>query len=171
MGIKTETESRPAAPTIRPNLSHSEEESLDRQIGDLQKQVDEKEIEQGLNHQAPNKVNVQRRISELRRIRETRSVREAVGREREQVEMELQSLTVELQKGMPTWKEYAFTRKKDGPVYNQLKQWIIKAETDLIRRQRIVRWKYLRRRIDPTDPYIASTTRLFPRVSQLETYY
>jgi len=171
MGIKTETENQPAQPMSRPSLSHGEEQALDRQIGDLQKQVDSVEIDQGLNHQAPNRVNTQRRIQELRRIRETRSVREAVGREREQVEREIKSLTEELQKGMPNWKEYAFTRKKDGPVYNQLKQWIIKSETDPVRRQRIQRWKHLKRRLDPKDPYIASTTRLFPRTSQLDTYY
>jgi len=170
MGIKTETESRPAAPTTRPGLSLGEEQSLDRQIGDLEKQVDGKEIAQGLKHEAPNRANTQKRIAELRRIRETRSVRKAVGPERDSVEMELNKLTTELQVGMPTWKEYAFTRKKDGPVYNQLKQWIIRAETNPERRQRIVRWKYLRRRLDPSDPYISSTTRLFPKVSQLSDY-
>ena len=116
MGIKTEKETPVAKPVIGPGLSHSDEQSLDRTIGDLEKQVDETEIEQGLSHQAPNKANVQKRIAELRRIRETRSVRQAVGRHREQVEAEIKSLTFELQKGMPTYKEYAFTRKKDGPA-------------------------------------------------------
>ena len=171
MGLKTEKETPAVAPSSRQDLSHSEEQSLDRTIGDLNKQIDKTEISQGLNHAAPNKENVQKRIAELRRIRETRSVRKAVGREREQVEMEIKKLTEELQKGMPTWKEYSFTRKKDGPVYNQLKQWIIGSETNPLRKQRIARWKYLKRRLDPTDPYIASTTRLFPKTSQLETYY
>ena len=169
--LNIEKESQPAAPVIAPNLSYGEEHSLDRQIGDLQNQIDGKEIDQGLNHQAPNRASVQKRIDQLQRIRETRSVHQVVGRERDQVEMQIKSLTAELQKGMPTWREYAFTRKKDGPVYNQLKQWIIKSEQDPVRKQKIARWKYLRRCIDPSDPYIASTTRLFPKTSQLETFY
>ena len=170
MGLKTESEAKPTAPAPRKTLSHGEEVALDRQIGDLQKQVDGQEIEQGLNHQAPNRANVQKRIGELKRIRETRSVRQAVGSERDQIEMQLRKLTAELQVGMPTWAEYAYTRKKNGPIYDQIKQWIIRSESDPVRRNKIAQWKYLRRRLDPTDPYIASTKRLFPKVSQLADY-
>jgi len=170
MGIKTETENRPAVPVTRQSLSHGEEQSLERQIVDLEKQADGAEIQQGLNYQAPNKVNVQKRIAELRRIRETRSVRKAVGPERDSVEMELNKLMAELQVGMPTWKEYSHTRKKDGSVYNTVKQWIIRSQADPARTQKIIRWKYLRRRLDPENPYIASTMKLFPKISQLSDY-
>lgn len=165
MGIKTEQEAKPVIAPGKPSLSLNEEQSLDRQIGDLEKQVEGTEIRQGLNHQAPNKANVQKKIAHLRRIRETRSVRKAVGREREQIEMEIQQLKSELQKGMPTFKEYSFTRKKDGPLYNELVQWIVKSEKDPERVRKVNRWKYLRRRLDPTNPRIASTTLLFPGTS------
>ncbi len=170
MGIKTEQEKQPTPAPNRTSLSLAEENSFDRQIEDLEKQVSGAEIQQGLNHQAPNRANVQKRIEELRRIRETRSVRAAVGREREEVEMEIQSIKDELQKGMPTFKEYSFTRKKDGPFYNALKQWIVRSEQNPVRRQQIARWKYLKRRIDPTDPYIANTTNLFPDVSNFNKH-
>lgn len=166
MGIQTEKESKPVIAPNRSSISHSEETSIDRQIEDLEKQVDGAEIRQGLNYQAPNRANVQKKIAELRRIRETRSVRKAVGREREQIEMEIGDLKEELQKGMPTFKEYSFTRKKDGPFYNALVQWIAKSESDPVRVGRIKRWKYLRRRLDPENPRIASTTLLFPSTSK-----
>jgi len=145
-------------------LSHGEEKSIDRQLEDLEKQIEETEIVQGLSHQAHDKGAVQRRISELRRIRETRSVRRAVGREREAIEREVQSLTATLQEGMPSWTEYVGLRRRDGMRYIKLKNWILQTEQDQNRQRMILRWKYLRRRLDPDDPHAADMMNLFPQM-------
>ena len=161
MGIQL-PQASPSGATKRCPLSYGEERSLDRQINDLENQSEGSEIVQGLSHQVRDKQLVQKRIAELKRIRETRCVRRAVGREADEITREVEALTTKLQKGMPSWETYAFTRRREGMRYIRLRDWIIKSEMDQTRRNMIIRWKYLKRRLDPDDPHAASIINLFP---------
>lgn len=143
-------------------LTLAEERALDQQIQEAEDQLDEVERKQGINYTTENREATENKLRELRKVRASRAVVEASGREREKIEAEANAIRSELQKDMPSWAEYSMTTRKDGPKYIRLKNLIVKWELDPVRRQKVSRWKYLRRRLDPSDPQIANTMYLFP---------
>jgi len=165
MEINTTQKSQTGGP-VKP-LSLKEEQVLEKQRDDLQDILDETEIVQGVKNEVKNPEAVKKEIQRLEQTLKHK-VQPAVGNERIQIERQLKALTLDLQKGMPTWNEYVNTKKRDGMRFTHLKRLIMKWETDPVRRQKVATWKNLRRRLDPSDPQIADMMYLFPQVSQIQ---
>jgi hypothetical protein len=146
----------------RKPLMAAEEAVIRKKIRDLEDILNEAEIVQGVNHKASNKQAIQAEKQRLEHILLTRSVQEATGNDRLAIEREVKALQEDLQKGMPSWNEFMNTTRKHGMNYVKLRNWILKCESDPERRRKIERWKYLKRRLDPTDPDASNTMQLFP---------
>lgn len=143
------------------SLSLWEEERLKKRLALLEDMRDGKEIVQGVAYDPRNPKKLDEEIESIKKELDMRSVKAAVGSDRQEVVRELKSLEEDLRKNMPTWDHYVGTRRRDGIAYVKLVNSIIQNESDPIRRKKIHRWKFLRRRLDPTNPYIANTMYLF----------
>lgn len=144
-------------------LSPGEEKSIDQTISDCKDILDEKELMQGVNFEAKNKAEIQKKISDLEQLKRTHGLPELSDGERQKVSKELEALEAKLQVGMPTWDEYVGLAPKHGPRYTALVTKIQKWEADPVRRQMVLRWKTLRRLRDPHDPQAGNTMYLFPQ--------
>ena len=149
-------------PIIRTqSLSLKEEEILKKRRALLEDIRDGREIVQGVSYESKNPKQVEEEIEAITKELQFRSVKAAVGSDRQEVVKELKILEEDLRKQMPSWEIFVNTKKRDGTAFLKLRNWIMKNETDPVRRSKIKRWKFLRRRLDPTDPYIADTMFLF----------
>lgn len=149
-------------PIIRTqSLSLKEEEVLKKRLALLEDIRDGREIVQGVNYDSKDPKQIESEIAQIRRELEFRSVKAAVGTDRDSVLRELKILESDLRKDMPSWDFYTNTKRRDGIAYLKLKNTITKWETDPVRKAKIKRWKFLRRRLDPTDKQIADTMFLF----------
>jgi hypothetical protein len=144
------------------HLSMQEEQVMKKRLRLLEDMRDDVEIMQGVNYEAKDPAKLDAEIARLKQSLSTKSVQAATGAERDSVLREISSLEEDLKKGMPKWDIYANTRRRDGMAYVKLKNQIMKWESDPERKRKVARWKYLRRRLDPSDPDIANTMHLFP---------
>lgn len=144
-------------------LTPQEERSIDQNIASLTELKDEKEIVQGVNYEAKDVESIDRRIKELQRLKQMHGVPIISPKERERVQKELTLLEDDLRKDMPSWEVYVGLTPKDGARYTSLVRKIVKWESDPVRRQKVQRWKTLRRLLEPEDPTASSTMYLFPQ--------
>lgn len=162
LNVEKEEKQSDMRPIVRTqNLSLKEEEVLKKRKALLEDIRDGREIVQGVSYESKNPKQIEDEISAIDKELQFRSVKAAVGNERAEVVRELKILEEDLRKGMPSWDIFVNTKKRDGTSFLKLRNWIIKNETDPLRRSKIKRWKFLRRRLDPTDPYVADTMFLF----------
>jgi len=143
------------------SLSLKEEEALKKRKALLEDIRDEREIVQGVSYETKDAKKIEDEIAAIDKELHFRSVKAATGNDRAEVVRELKILEEDLRKGMPSWEIFVNAKKRDGVSYLKVRNWIMKAESDPIRRKKVVRWKFLRRRLDPTDPFIADTMFLF----------
>jgi hypothetical protein len=147
---------------IKPQyLSLKEEDVLRKRLSMLKDIKDGKEIVQGVTYESKDPKKLDDDIAAIEHELSLRSVRPAVGNERQEVLREIRIVEEDLRKGMPSWEQYANTKRRDGMPYIKIVNWIKKSETDPVRKAKIKRWKFLRRRLDPKDPFIADTMHLF----------
>lgn len=144
-------------------LTAQEEKNLDSQIESLKNFRDEKEIMQGVTFEASDPEVLDAQIKELERIKRSHGVTPLTAVDRTRALNELKMLEEDLRKDMPTWDEYVSLTPKHGARYTALVRKIVRWEQDAIRRQKIQRWKQLRRLVEPDDPLAASTMYLFPQ--------
>ena len=162
LNVEKEEKQSEMKPIVRTqNLSLKEEEVLKKRKALLEDIRDGREIVQGVSYESKNPKQIEDEISAIDKELQFRSVKAAVGNERAEVVRELKILEEDLRKGMPSWDTFVNTKKRDGTSFLKLRNWIIKNETDPLRRSKVKRWKFLRRRLDPTDPYVADTMFLF----------
>lgn len=149
-------------PVIRTqSLSLKEEEVLKKRLALLEDIRDGKEIVQGVSYESKNPKQLEDEMLAIKKELEFRSVKSATGTDRADVLRELKILEEDLRKGIPSWDVYVNTKRRDGISFLKLRNWIMKCETDPVRRSKVKRWKFLRRRLDPQDPFIADTMFLF----------
>lgn len=144
-------------------LSSQEEKNIDQRIDSLKEIREGKEVVQGLNYEIKDTAAIDQRIAELERVKSMHGAPEISPKERDRAVAELKLLEEDLRKDMPTWDEYVSLTPKSGSRYTRLVQKIFKWETNPVRRQKIQRWKTLRRLLDREDPTAASTVHLFPQ--------
>lgn len=144
-------------------LSANEEKAINEKIGQLREIQNEKEVVQGVNFESSDPKAIDAKIAELEKIKREQGVPALSGKEKDRVVSELAMLEQDLQKDMPTWDEYVGLTPKAGPRYTSLVRKIYNWEKDPVRRQKIQRWKTLRRVLTPDDPTAASTMYLFPQ--------
>lgn len=144
-------------------LSHTEEKKLDEQIESLKDIRDEKELMQGVSFEARDRSAVEARIRELEQVKATNGAPELSAAERDKALKELKALEEDLQRDMPTWDEYNTLNPKHGARYTSLVKKIVKWGDDVVRRNKIVRWKMLRRVLDPHDETADQILYLFPQ--------
>lgn len=144
-------------------LTAQEEKNIDQRIEALKNVRDEKEVIQGVNFESPDQAAVEQQIAELEKIKQTHGVPQLSAVERQRAVKEIELLEADLRKDMPTWDEYVGLTPKHGARYTKLVRKIVEWEKNPIRRQKVQRWKTLRRLIEPEDPLAASTMYLFPQ--------
>jgi len=144
-------------------LSPHEEKAIAENIEHLKEVRDEKEIVQGVTLENRDPAEIDRKIAELERIKRAHSAPILSPKERERAIREMDMLTDDLRRDMPTWDEYVGLTPKHGARYTSLVRKIVQWEADPVRRQKVERWKTLRRLIEPEDPQYSNTTYLFPQ--------
>ena len=144
-------------------LTPAEEKELDKTIGDLKDIRDNKELAQGINFEVKDKASLDKKISNLEKIRQENSLPRLDKSDIEKVQREFDLLQSDLRRGMPTWSEYEGMRPHHGARFAALVKQIVKWEEDPIRRQKIARWKTLRRLLNPDDADAGNTMYLFPQ--------
>lgn len=142
-------------------LSLKEEEVLKKRLALLEDIRDEREIVQGVSYESKNPKQIEEEITAIKKELEFRSVKSATGADRAAVLRELKSIEEDLRRDMPTWDVYVNMKKRDGVAFLNLRNQIIKWETNPVRKSKVKRWKFLRRRLDPSNPFIADTMYLF----------
>lgn len=143
-------------------LTHKEEQNIDKEIKNLEDIRDEVEVTQGVNFEARNKGLIESKIRDLRAVKSNHAIPRLSDKERTQAEQECKILEADLQRDMPTWQVYAGSTPRDGARHTALVTKIYNWEHDPVRRQKVMRWKRLRRMIDPENPKSDSTMYLFP---------
>ncbi len=143
--------------------SFQEEKAINEQIDQLKEIADERELEQGIRLENRNPKAIDAKIAELEKLKRAHGVPQLSPVERSRALKEVEMLTEDLQKDMPTWDEYVSLTPKHGARYTALVRKIVSWENDPVRRQKVQRWKTLRRLIEPNDPMAASTMYLFPQ--------
>lgn len=144
-------------------LSPGEEKAIDKKINELKDIRDGVELMQGVNYETKDKAGVIKEIGKLESERSSHSLLELSDTDRIRALKELKVLQDDLQKGMPTWDQYVSLTPKHGPRYTALVRQIVLWESDPIRRQKVQRWKTLRRLVDPQDEQAANVMYLFPQ--------
>lgn len=144
-------------------ISHAEEKALDKQLEGLKDIRDEKELMQGVSYEARDRGAVEAKIKELEQIKATHGAPELSAVERDRAFKELKGLEDDLHQGMPTWDEYISLTPKHGARYTALVKKIVQWEGDAVRRQKIARWRTLRRVLDPNDDQADAMLYLFPQ--------
>lgn len=146
-------------------LGFMEDKSLRERKGVLEDMRDNVEVTQGVQHEVSNKKAITEELGRIEKTLANHSVAEMdlSKDERSQIEKEEEALRVDLQKDMPTWTEYSTLTPKHGARYQLLVQKIGKWNVDHTRRSKIMRWKTLRRLLDPHNPKADSTIFLFPQ--------
>lgn len=146
-------------------LGYNEEKSLREEAQRLRDIKDGVEVTQGVQYEAKDNAAVATRLKQVEATLSARSVTEMdlSPEDRRRAMNEEVALREDLQKDMPTWKEYSRLSPRDGAVYTNLVNKIAKWDADPIRRQKIRRWKTLRRLLDPHNPKSDSTVHLFPQ--------
>ncbi len=144
-------------------LSGNEEKAINQRIDQLKEIVNEKEIVQGVNFEAQDVKPIEKQIADLEKIKREQGVPALSAKEKDRVFNEERMLREDLQKDMPTWDEYVGLTPKSGARYSTLVRKIYNWERDPVRRQKVQRWKMLRRMMEPEDPQFASTMYLFPQ--------
>lgn len=143
-------------------LTHKEEQNIDKEIRTLEDIRDEVEVTQGVNFEARNKGLIEAKIRELQAAKSMHSVPRLSDKDRSHAEQECKVLEADLQRDMPSWQIYASSTPKDGARHTALVTKIYNWEHSPVRRQKVMRWKKLRRMIDPENPKADSTMYLFP---------
>lgn len=142
-------------------LSIGEEKAIDKAVNDLKDIRDEVEIAQGVNFEAKNKGDINKKIADLERIKRNHSVPQLSDGERQKALTELRDLEVDLRRDMPTWRNYERSRPQDGAAHHAMVRLIVKWEGDALRRAKVQRWKTLRRLTNPDDPQASNVMYLF----------
>lgn len=146
-------------------LTHQEEQSLRQRAKELEDVRDGVEVTQGVNYEVKDKASIQK---EIRRINDTLSAQsiaeiDMTPAEKIRIEEEEKILRADLQKDMPTWKEYVSLTPRDGSRFTMLVNKIVGWNKDRVRSSKIQRWKTLRRLLDRENPKADSTVHLFPQ--------
>lgn len=145
-------------------LSFSEERALREKEQYLDSVYKKKEIAQGVTHD-PKDLNRIRTKLEGVRDQLRFAPERAEGHERVKIEAEIKRVEDEMAKfwggTFPTWEEHWINPKSGGIRYNVYRDRIVqvnksKEYADLFRR-----WQFLRRRLEPQDPNIASSLHLY----------
>lgn len=144
-------------------LSANAEKAIEQKIEQLKELRDEKEIVQGVNFEAKDPKAIERKIAELEKVKREQGVPQISSKERDRAVAEIKLLQDDLRQDMPTWDEYVGLTPKAGARYTSLVQKIVKWEQDPIRKQKVQRWKTLRRILEPDNPMASSMTYLFPQ--------
>lgn len=143
-------------------LSYGEQKNLEAKIQEIEDALGSKELVQGVNMNTPNR---QKNVQELKRLKgilASQGVSQVSDKEKKDYEKEEELLRQDLQKGMPSWDKYQGSRPKDGPRHDKVVDWVVRSNEDIVRQQKIRRWKTLRRHIDPSNPKAAHVMHLFP---------
>ena len=144
-------------------LSSNEERGINDRIKQLEEIKNEGEIVQGVNYESKDPKAIEAKIAELEKIKREQGAPPLSLKERDRVTHEIKMLTEDLQKDMPTWDDYVGLTPKSGSKYSSLVRKIYNWERDPVRRQKVQRWKMLRRALEPEDPTFSSTMHLFPQ--------
>lgn len=142
-------------------LSPGEEKAIDSTLEDLKNVRDGVEIMQGVNFESRSQDQVDKKIADLERVKRNFGLPELSQNDKMRAERELELLTADLQKDMPSWGEYYSSRPQDGARHTFMVHKIVKWDADPIRRQKVQRWKILRRMVHRDDPQASNVMYLF----------
>lgn len=146
-------------------LGYHEEKALKERSRELADVRDNVEVAQGVGFETKDKGAVQKEIKRVESVLSAQSASEIdlSPSEKSQVEKEEAMLKAELQKDMPTWREYVSLTPRDGSRYSMLVNKIVQWNQNPERQAKVRRWQTLRRVLDPHNPKASSTVHLFPQ--------
>lgn len=148
-------------------LSYAEEKAMNDRIKDLENEFMGKEIQQGLSFQPRDIQTVEKWLNHYKQMKSSMGAQRYEGKERLQAEIELrridQAVTQKWGGRIPSYQELWVTPKSGGIQYLNLVQMWVKLNADREYSELIRRWRYLRRRMEPSDPNADNILHLFDR--------
>lgn len=142
-------------------LSYSETNALKQEEQKLQDIKDGIELKQGVNYEADDLRDVEKRLAQIRKIRQDGEAPDLSEREKLHLEQKEKMIREHFHKINPSFETFQYLRPKDGPRYSRLVQQTEKNMNDPEYQKMVREWQDIQRKLHPDDAYAADTRQLY----------